>query len=93
MPCAQLNEIHHRSNFFFSSFISSNSGEDDMEEDSNLAQYLPHFVWAVRDHHLKLEIDQEEVTATDYLEFCLKFRPGMPFNVFNILNFLLFKLK
>ena len=57
---------------FFSTFISTSSDEDQ----SNLAQHFPNFVWAVRDHHLKLEIEGKEVTANDYLEFCLKFKPG-----------------
>ena len=57
---------------FFSSFISTNSDEGHI----NVAKHFPNFVWAVRDHHLKLEIQGKEVTANDYLEFCLKFRPG-----------------
>jgi len=43
---------------------------------SNLAQHFPTFVWAVRDHHLELEIDGKSVTSDEYLEFCLKFKPG-----------------
>jgi hypothetical protein len=47
-----------------------------LHETENLAQHFPRFVWAVRDHHLKLEIDDKAVTTDEYLEFCLKFKMG-----------------
>jgi hypothetical protein len=34
-------------------------------------------VWTVRDHFLRLEIDGKEVSPNDYLEHCLKTKPGV----------------
>ena len=38
---------------------------------SSFSSY-PYFIWVIRDHHLKLEIDGRPVTAEEYLEECLK---------------------
>ena len=61
-----------------SQFISADSRnrQNDRTESHTLAQHFPSFIWAVRDHHLKLEIDGKEVTPKQYLEFCLKHKPG-----------------
>ena len=66
---------------YFSTYISTNSGNEAsggvyQDESKNLAQHLPRFIWAVRDHHLKLEIDEKAVTADEYFEYCLKFKAG-----------------
>jgi hypothetical protein len=42
------------------------------EEEVTLAQHFPHFVWAIRDPHLKLEIEGKPVTPNEYLQHCLK---------------------
>jgi hypothetical protein len=42
------------------------------EEEVTFAQHFPHFVWAIRDHHLKLELEGKPVTPNEYLEHCLK---------------------
>jgi len=59
-----------------SQFISSNSTDQNLEEGQNLGQHFPLFIWAVRDHHLKLEIDGKIVTANEYLDHCLKTKKG-----------------
>ena len=46
------------------------------EEEQTFAQYFPDFIWAIRDHHLKLEIDGRPVTANEYLDNCLKPKKG-----------------
>ena len=46
------------------------------DEEGSFAQVFPHFIWAIRDHHLKLEIDGQQVTATQYLDHCLKPKKG-----------------
>ena len=46
------------------------------EEEETFAQHFPHFIWAIRDHHLKLEIDDQAVSPNQYLEHCLKRKKG-----------------
>jgi len=45
---------------------------DAKSERKEFARHFPHFIWAVRDHHLKLNLNGKEVTANDYLEDCLQ---------------------
>ena len=53
-----------------SDFIKTSSS---MEEDQDeLSNHLPFFIWTIRDHHLELKIDEKLVTAEVYLEDCLK---------------------
>jgi hypothetical protein len=44
------------------------------KEQKDFACHFPHFVWAVRDHHLKLILKDggKEVTPNEYLEHCLE---------------------
>ena len=46
------------------------------DEENSFAQMFPHFIWAIRDHHLLLEVDGKQVTANQYLEHCLKPKKG-----------------
>ncbi|XP_053547074.1 guanylate-binding protein 1 [Bombina bombina] len=58
--------------------VKSKADDDDEEEDdSDLIQFFPNFVWVVRDMTLKLEIDNCEVTADQYLEKALELRKGV----------------
>jgi hypothetical protein len=43
-------------------------------EQKNFARHFPHFIWAVRDHHLKLILKDggKAVTPNEYLEHCLE---------------------
>ena len=41
-------------------------------EKKEFARHFPHFIWAVRDHRLKLKLKGKEVTANEYLEDCLE---------------------
>ncbi|XP_021238693.1 guanylate-binding protein 2-like [Numida meleagris] len=43
---------------------------------AELAQFLPTFVWAVRDFTLQLEADGKELSEDEYLEQALKLRGG-----------------
>ena len=44
---------------------------------ADLAQHFPGFIWAVRDHHLVLELsDGRAVSPKEYLEDRLKCKPG-----------------
>ncbi|XP_021238680.1 guanylate-binding protein 1-like isoform X3 [Numida meleagris] len=43
---------------------------------AELAQFLPSFVWAVRDFTLQLEADGKELSEDEYLEQALKLRGG-----------------
>lgn len=69
-----LDGLHYATEI--STFISANSKDKGLNEGQNLSQHFPSFIWAIRDHHLKLEIDGNAVTPTEYLEFCLKNKPG-----------------
>ena len=44
-------------------------GEEETGED--FAKFFPVLIWAVRDHHLKLSVEGQEISANDYLENCL----------------------
>jgi hypothetical protein len=46
--------------------LAARVGEDlvkDPKEMDTFAQHCPHFLWAIRDHHLELKIDGKSVTA------------------------------
>ncbi len=47
---------------------------NDESDDSDFDFHFPLFVYALRDFCLALEIDGEQVTADEYLEYCLKLR-------------------
>jgi hypothetical protein len=68
-----LDGLHYATEI--SQFISSDSNKN-LNEGENLALHLPSFIWAIRDHHLKLEINDAIVSPKEYLEFCLKIKPG-----------------
>jgi len=70
-----LDGLHYASEI--SSFISADSKNQKLNEGQNLSQHFPSFIWAIRDHHLRLEIDGEDVTPKEYLEFCLKNKKGV----------------
>jgi len=70
-----LDGLHYASEI--SSFISADSKNKKLNEGQNLSQHFPSFIWAIRDHHLRLEIDGEDVTPKEYLEFCLKNKKGV----------------
>ncbi|XP_021238699.1 guanylate-binding protein 1-like [Numida meleagris] len=53
--------------------LSNSPGESRAAE---LAQFLPSFVWAVRDFTLQLEADGKELSEDEYLEQALKLRGG-----------------
>ena len=69
-----LDGLHYATEI--SSFMSADSKNRNLNEGQNLSQHFPSFIWAIRDHHLKLEIDGEAVSSNEYLEFCLKSKPG-----------------
>jgi hypothetical protein len=70
-----LDGLHYAAEI--SQFITTDSKNKNLAEGQNLAQHFPSFIWAIRDHHLKLEIDGKDVTPKQYLEFCLKNKPGI----------------
>ena len=51
-------------------------GEEEEEEGKEFHAFFPHFIWAVRDFFLKCEVDGEEVTPTEYMEWHLKAKKG-----------------
>ena len=69
-----LDGLHYATEI--SSYISADSKNKSLNEGQNLSQHFPSFIWAIRDHHLKLEIDGNEVSSNQYLEFCLKSKAG-----------------
>ncbi len=68
-----LDGLHYATEISQFIFLDSNKNVDEGE---NLALHLPSFIWAIRDHHLKLEINDAIVSPKEYLEFCLKIKPG-----------------
>jgi hypothetical protein len=50
------------------------------KEQKDFARHFPHFIWAVRDHYLKLILkdDEKEVTPNEYLEHCLESKVNHP---------------
>ncbi|KAM9259226.1 guanylate-binding protein 1-like [Morus bassanus] len=48
----------------------------EVEDSEKFALFFPHFVWAVRDFTLQLEMNGEEISEDEYLENALKLRAG-----------------
>ena len=48
-------------------------GEEEKEE---FHAFFPDFIWAVRDFFLKCEVNEKEVTPTEYMEWHLKLKKG-----------------
>ena len=50
----------------------------DSEEETgdDFSKFFPMLVWAVRDHHLELKVNREEISANQYLENCLALKKG-----------------
>jgi len=46
------------------------------ETGDDFAKFFPMLIWAVRDHHLELTVDEKEITANEYLEKCLSLKRG-----------------
>lgn len=46
------------------------------ETGEEFGRLFPVLVWALRDHHLKLEVDGKDLESTEYLEHCLKLKRG-----------------
>ena len=44
-------------------------GEEETGED--FAKFFPKLIWAVRDHHLELNVDGQKISANQYLKNCL----------------------
>jgi len=53
--------------------VKSGNKEETGEEFGRL---FPVLVWALRDHHLKLEVDGKDLLPSEYLEHCLKLKRG-----------------
>ncbi|XP_069840745.1 guanylate-binding protein 1-like [Dendropsophus ebraccatus] len=47
---------------------------DNEDEEAEFSMHFPIFIWAVRDFHLRLNVDGRQVTEDDYLENALKLR-------------------
>ncbi|XP_056389823.1 guanylate-binding protein 1-like [Hyla sarda] len=47
---------------------------DNDDEEAEFSQHFPIFIWAVRDFHLRLNVDGKSVTEDEYLENALKLR-------------------
>ena len=58
------------------------------ETGEHFAKFFPTLVWAVRDHHLQLVVDGNNITADQYLENCLvmKKSSGKKINDYNCLR-------
>ncbi|XP_075687063.1 guanylate-binding protein 3-like [Rhinoderma darwinii] len=48
--------------------------QDNEDEEAEFCMHFPIFIWAVRDFHLKLNVDGKPVTEDEYLENALKLR-------------------
>ncbi|KAG9463943.1 hypothetical protein GDO78_020764, partial [Eleutherodactylus coqui] len=48
--------------------------QDNEDEEADFSKHFPVFIWAVRDFHLKLNVDGKEISEDDYLENALKLR-------------------
>ena len=55
---------------------SKATGDGDDETGEDFALFFPTLVWAIRDHHLSVEVDGEVISANQYLEHCLKQKRG-----------------
>ena len=75
IDAASMDGLHYASEI--SSFISADSKNKNLNEGQNLSQHFPSFIWAIRDHHLLLEINGKNVSPKDYLEHCLENKKGI----------------
>ncbi|XP_036372266.1 guanylate-binding protein 2-like [Megalops cyprinoides] len=57
-----------------SKHIKISSGKSEKEASVEFAHVFPHFVWAVRDFMLELELNGKIITADEYLENSLKIK-------------------
>ncbi|KAA0718774.1 Guanylate-binding protein 1 [Triplophysa tibetana] len=64
---------------------SAEAGEEG-DEDSQFVRFFPLFVWVVRDFTLSLEIDGNEVTEDEYLDFALQLKKASPDNMRRLEN-------
>ena len=67
-------------------YLATKISEDllaNAEEEETFAQHFPIFLWAIRDHHLKLEIDGQSVSPNQYLDHCLKTKKGFSAKITN----------
>ncbi|XP_051050523.1 guanylate-binding protein 4-like isoform X3 [Phodopus roborovskii] len=55
---------------------ASTDQEDDVEDSSEFVSFFPDFVWVLRDMTLRLEADEQSLTADEYLENSLKLKRG-----------------
>ncbi|KAK7122120.1 hypothetical protein R3I93_023056 [Phoxinus phoxinus] len=49
---------------------------DEVVDDSEFVKFLPNFIWAVRDFTLQLNINGQDTTEDEYLEFALRLKLG-----------------
>eukprot|EP00091_Calanus_sinicus_P004745 TRINITY_DN15078_c0_g1_i1.p1 TRINITY_DN15078_c0_g1~~TRINITY_DN15078_c0_g1_i1.p1 ORF type:complete len:223 (+),score=69.79 TRINITY_DN15078_c0_g1_i1:356-1024(+) len=49
-------------------------GEEEIGDE--FAKFFPMLIWAVRDHHLEMTVDGQDITAKEYLEKCLALKRG-----------------
>ncbi|XP_077065789.1 guanylate-binding protein 4-like [Siphateles boraxobius] len=49
---------------------------DEVVDDSEFVKFFPSFIWAVRDFTLQLNINGQDATEDEYLEFALKLKLG-----------------
>ncbi|MBN3304689.1 GBP1 protein, partial [Amia calva] len=61
-----LEQLHYVTEL--SNHIKVQSDSNEENQSSELAYYFPSFVWTVRDFSLELEIDDQPITADQYLE-------------------------
>nr|XP_055045677.1 guanylate-binding protein 1-like isoform X1 [Misgurnus anguillicaudatus] len=50
---------------------------DEVVDDSEFVKFFPSFIWAVRDFTLQLNINGQDTTEDEYLEFALKLKLGI----------------
>ena len=56
--------------------VRGGSNDDGATDEAQLSQFLPPFLWLLRDFHLDLEKDGEAISTAQYLEQALADRPG-----------------
>ncbi|XP_067247285.1 guanylate-binding protein 4-like isoform X2 [Chanodichthys erythropterus] len=56
---------------------------DEVVDDSEFVKFFPSFIWAVRDFTLQLNINGQDATEDEYLEFALKLKLGTSSQVNN----------
>lgn len=55
----------------------SDKTESSEDDDTQLAEHFPSFIWVVRDFTLDLTIDGKSITADEYLENSLALKKGI----------------